>query len=807
MKISMKWLQDYVDAKLTAAELSTKLTSAGIEVDAVEDRAGDFNHVVVGHIKEFGKHPNADRLTLCQVDVGDGKLRQIVCGAKNHKLGDKVVAALVGAVLPGNFEIKQSKIRDVESQGMLCSDKELGLSSEGEGIRILPADAPVGKPFADYMGFDDVVLELSVSPNRADCLSHFGLAREVAALTGSALKKPEAKVKAGSASTKKTIQLEVKEAVLCPRYSGLFIAGVKVGPSPGWLKQRIESVGLKSINNIVDVTNFVMMELGQPMHAFDADQIAGAKIIVEKAKAGEKFKTFDGTELTLTGEELTIRDGSKAVALAGVIGGLNSGVTDATKNIFLESAHFAAESVRRSSRKHGVETDSGYRFSRGTDPEVVILALMRAAELIQQVAGGEVAGDHHDFYPTPYKQKNIAVRKSYVEDRLGYAIDTKKFEEWMKRLGCDVKTSGSDWTITPPAFRVDLNQEVDFVEEFARLNGFEHIPENFPSLSYEPAQHDARYTTEQRLRGILKGEGFAQAVNYGFISSKWQKTILGDVKRLSSLGVPATEQPIAIRNPLNEELDVMRVSLVPGLLKNAIDNIRYGQMSGRQFELGSVFFKEGEEYKEALRIGLVAFGQREEVWVKSQSRPVVYDLKEAVENLLKKLMIYGASVKKIEKNTPEFLHPGQCVSIFVEGRNIGYFGTLHPSLKEQFKLREDVAVGEIDVEKLMRGQPRLPKLKKISKLPSVERDLAFLLPKTMAAADVIQVLEKAGQPYVQSVEVFDVFEGKSVAEDSRSVAFRMIYQNDAQTFTEEDLTKLQNQSIEAVKQKLGVSVR
>jgi len=807
MKISLKWLKEYVDSKLTAADLSTKLTSAGIEVDAVEDRATDFKNVVVGHIKEFGKHPNADRLTLCKVDVGGEKLAQIVCGAKNHKLGDKVVAALPGAVLPGNFEIKLSKIRDVESQGMLCSDKELGLSNESEGIRILPADAPVGKAFADYMGFDDVAMELSVSPNRADCLSHFGLAREVAALTGGTVTKPEPKVKTGSASTKKTIQLDVKEVALCPRYAGLYIKGVKVGPSPAWLKQRIEGVGLKSINNIVDVTNFVMMELGQPMHAFDADQIAGAKIIVEKAKVGEKFKTFDGTELTLSGEELTIRDGSKAVALAGVIGGLNSGVTDKTQNIFLESAHFAAESVRRSARKHGVETDSGYRFSRGTDPEVVVLALNRAAELIQQAGGGEVAGDHHDFYPTPYKPKNIVVRKSYVEDRLGYSLDAKKFEDWMKRLGCNIKSSSDGWTLTPPAYRVDLNQEVDFVEEFARLNGYDQIPENFPVLNYEPSQHDTRYMTELRLRGILKSEGFAQAVNYGFISSKWQKSVLGDVKKLSALGVPASEHPIAIKNPLNEELDVMRVSLVPGLLKNAIDNIRYGQSTGRQFELGSIFFKGEQDYQESLRIGMAAFGQKEEVWVKAQTRPVVFDLREAIENLLKKLMIFGASFKPVEKNAPDFLHPGQCAAVFVEGRNIGYFGTLHPVLKEQLKLREDVAIAEMDVEKLMRGQPRLPKLKKISKLPAVERDLAFLLPKKMTAAEVVPVLEKAGQPYVQSVEVFDVFEGKNVTEGFRSVAFRMIYQSDAQTLTEEDLTKLQNQSIEAVKQKLGVSVR
>ena len=366
MKISLKWLNDYVDVTeffQKPEELAEALTRAGLEVEDIVNRAKDFNHVVVGHILEKDKHPNADKLSLCRVSTGD-VVHQIVCGAQNHKAGDRVIVALPGAVLPGNFAIKKSAVRGVDSAGMLCSLKELGLAKESDGIAILPADAPVGKPYAEYGGYDDINFELKVTPNRADCLSHFGLAREVACLFGKELKAPKAEPKLSAQSTKSAIKLEVKAFDLCPRYTGRYLKGVKVGPSPEWLKHRLESVGLNSINNIVDATNYVMMELGQPLHAFDANFIGGKTIIVDRAKAGEAFITLDGSEIKLTGEELTIRDDKHPVCLAGVVGGKNSGVSDGTTEVFLESAYFVPMSARKTSRTHGIDTDSAYRLDR-----------------------------------------------------------------------------------------------------------------------------------------------------------------------------------------------------------------------------------------------------------------------------------------------------------------------------------------------------------------------------------------------------------------------------------------------------------
>jgi phenylalanyl-tRNA synthetase beta chain len=436
MKISLNWLNDHIDLsdyRERAGEIAALLTAAGLEVEAVEDKSALFRHVVVGRIAQLDRHPNADRLTVCQVDVGEGSLRQIVCGAKNHKAGDKVVVTLPGAVLPGDFAIKKSKIRDVESLGMLASESELGLKKESEGILILPADAPVGEPFAKYFGLDDVTFEINVSPNRADCLSHLGLARELSALLGRPLKTAGVELKTSARlSTKSAIGLEVHDTQLCPRYSARLVDGVKIGPSPAWLRMRLESVGLNPINNVVDVTNFIMMDLGQPLHAFDAARLQGKKIIVAKAEAGEKFKTLDGSELTLSGDELTIRDGERAVCIAGAIGGLNSGVTDSTTSVLIESAHFAMDSVRKTARRHGLQTDSAYRFSRGTDPSGVIRALERASALIQEVSGGEIAADFWDEYPHPRAARPITVSAAYVSQRLGYPVEAAGLKSWLR---------------------------------------------------------------------------------------------------------------------------------------------------------------------------------------------------------------------------------------------------------------------------------------------------------------------------------------------------------------------------------------
>lgn len=811
MKISLQWLNDHIeilDYAEKSAELTKLLTDAGLEVEGVEDMAQSLNHVVVGHIITLERHPNADRLTVCQLDVGDGTPRQIVCGAKNHKAGDKVVVALPGAILPGNFEIKKSKIRDVESLGMLASESELGLKKESEGILILPVGAEVGTPFAAHAGLNDVVFDIKVTPNRADCLSHLGLARELSCLLERPLKTQRVPLKVSSQiHTKKQIKLKVTDAKLCPRYSGRIVEGVKVGPSPGWLKSRLERVGLNSINNIVDVTNFVMMDLGQPLHAFDLASLKGGQIIVGRAEPGEKFKTLDGTELTLTGDELTIRDSSQAQCIAGAIGGQNSGVSDQTKSVFIESAHFAMDSVRKTARRHGLQTDSAYRFSRGTDPSGVIAALDRASQLIEELAGGLASEDYWDEYPSPVLRAPIAITASYVSERLGLTVDSERLVKWLVRLGCEVENQGEELKVTPPNFRMDLEQNVDLVEEYGRLNGYDQIPLNLPAMSYAPLEFDKAYVFEEQVAELARSAGLNQAVNYGFTSSKVQAEILGSIEGYRAVGLDMDPRPIAIQNPLSEDLDVMRISLVPGLLKNLFHNYRHGLNHGRLFELGFVFRRGPEGYEQDARLGFVAWGSAKGLWQKAdEPERVFFDLKARVQVILDRLLI-----SQTQWNTwsepPSLVHPAQAASLFVEGRNIGFVGALHPELALVNKLRVPVAVGELDLKALSRGQPRTVKFKSVSKFPAVERDLAFVMPKSMRSQDVASEIKRTAGAILQSVSVFDVFEGGNLEKDQLSVAYRMVYQDPEVTLSEERLTELQSKIVSNVQKKFSITVR
>lgn len=817
MKISLKWISDFVDvsdALKDPSDLSKSLTRAGLEVEGVEDQGGQFKNVVVGHIKEKGVHPDADRLTLCQVDVGDGKLRQIVCGAKNHKAGDKVVVALPGAVLPGNFEIKLSKIRGVESQGMLSSESELGLSKESEGILILPSDAPVGKPFAEFFGLNDVLIEINVTPNRADCLSHYGLARELSCILNRPLKTLDFSLKGSSGlKVQNKIQLSVPAKEMCPRYMGRYIEGVKVGPSSSWLKERLESVGMNSINNVVDITNYVMMELGQPLHAFDASQIKGAKVIVDKSKAGEMFTTLDGTQLKLTGDELTIRDTENALCLAGVVGGKNSGVTDLTTDIFLESAHFTMDSVRKTSRRFGLQTDSAYRFSRGTDISMVEKALNRAAALLAKECGGKVSEDVWDIYPEQKKTNEIEISVDYVSERLGYPVDAKEFAEWMNRLGLTLKkSSGPNMTFQTPSHRVDLEQDVDLVEEFGRLNGYEKIPEIFPVIETEPLQTDMTYTLHEEVGASLWSYGYSQAVNYGFTSSKKVSEYFSG----STMG----QNLIPLKNPLNEDLDVMRPTLAVGMIENLFHNMRYGNQVGRLFETGFRFSKSEKGILEEGVFALLSWGQLESIWQKPNPKsPLFFEVKGVIETLCRKFQIGGAKgllqeamFSSLEfrpwvESVPAFLHPGQAASIFCEGKTVGYIGALHPALLEAQKISSSAVYVEMEMSAFERAMTRSVKAQTPAKFQAVERDLTFVTPVDMNAQSVIQVIKKTVGELLQSVTVTDVFQGGDLGADKKSLSFRMIYLDKEGTLSEQKLTELQASLISQVEKKLSVKLR
>jgi len=825
MKISLKWLSDYIDIQdyfSKPKDLAALLTGAGLEVESISDQGKQFESVVIGHILKKDQHPNADRLSLCQVSIGDGRVQQIVCGAQNHKQDDRVVVALPGAILPGDFAIKISKIRGVESSGMLCSEKELGLKAESEGILILPQNAPIGKSYAEYMGFDDILFELKVTPNRADCLSHFGLAREIGCLLGRPCALPIESLIEGSQSTKQLVRVEVKNSDLCPRYAGRAMTNLKVAPSPDWLKKRLESVGVKAINNVVDVTNFVMHELGQPLHAFDINEIKGAKIIVDQAKPGEKFTTLDGSEKTLKGEELSIRDQERVIALAGIVGGKNSGIQNETKNIFIEAAYFSASHIRKNARALGIETDSSYRFSRGVNPEAVPLAMNRAAQLIQSLAGGEIASEAYDIYPHAIVKKPIEISLDLLSQRLGFKIEASVFVSWMKRLGCQISDGRStanlatdlgseSWQILPPVFRTDINIDMDLVEEFARLHGYHHIPEALPALHHSPSQDSTSFQNDKRLRRMLVQQGFHQVIHYAFTSEKWQNQILGDVSKLTQYGLRSDAKAVHLMNPLNEELGVMRTSLLPGLIKNVAHNFHNAVHDGRVFEIGFAHFASiGEngqaKYEQETRLAIALWGFDFNLWKKTQNALAAFELKSNLLSLFKKLGINKFSFESKEAPA-EFLHPKQSVALVSETKPIGLMGSLHPNILEDLKIRTDVAVMELNVDKLMQGQPRVLRYAPISRQPFVDRDLSFVMPRDLQAAQVEAVIKQNAGSFLKEIKIVDVFVGGHLKENEQSVSFRLLFQDQNLSLEDAQVNEIRDKIINAVSQRFQIALR
>lgn len=817
MKMSLKWLNDFVDVSefySRPQELADLLTRAGLEVEDIQNKAKDFANVVVGHIKLKDKHPNADKLSLCQVEIAPGKIEQIVCGAQNHKALDKVIVALPGAVLPGNFAIKRSKIRDVESNGMLCSLKELGLATESDGLFILPPDATVGMPYAQYGGYDDIIFELKVTPNRADCLSHYGLAREIGCLINKPVKNPEVQTQFSKDKTTTEVKLKVEDSENCLRYCGRFIKNVKVGPSPDWLKNRLEALGLNSINNVVDVTNYVMHEMGQPLHAFDADLISGRSITVRSAKAQEKFKTLKEQDVTFSGGELLICDNQSVLALAGVIGGLNSGVSEKTTNIFLESANFKAMSVRKASRKHGIETDSAYRFSRGVDPSQTAQIMDRAVALILKVAGGEAFGDAHDIYPNPVKKAAVTIQLQTLTDRLGYLAEAPLFEQFMKGLYCQIEKIKDDkmnptYQVTPPLFRFDLEHEMDLVEEYARLKGYEHITETLPLFGQTPARHDQNYMTQTKMSLFLRSQGFHQAFNYAFTSEVRENKLLGSQASLyTAMGLQTDDKAIRLKNPLNEDLNIMRRSLFTDLWKNITENFHAGNSKGQLFEIGSVFraekTAEQNNYLESRRLILVMWG--EEFGVYANQTPLVYKLKSTCEKLFQSLKISAFSFADIHQ-APPFLHKGQCAQINVEGKNIGYIGSVHPVLLNEEKIRVPVAVMEIHLDQLLAGQPRPVKFKSISVNQPVERDFAFVIDAQKKIGDLTKEIKKSIGANCLDVTCFDVYEGDKLAAGQKSVALRVILSGGNEALTEAMINEDCKKVVLAAEKSVGAKLR
>ena len=804
MIVTYNWLKEFVDFDLSPEDLSHRLTMAGLEVDAMEKIGTGLDSVVVGRLLSVESHPEADRLTLCQVDIGTDTL-QIICGARNHRSGDLVAVAQVGSVLPGNFKIKKSKIRGLHSMGMLCSEKELGLAAESEGILILPAGLQLGEPVFDALGWKDVRYELGLTPNRADCLSVLGVAREVAAIVGSPLRVPSVELQESGAPIQEQTSVEVQEPGLCPRYAARLMTGVSIGPSPDWLVRRLETVGQRSINNVVDVTNLILMELGHPLHAFDFRLLRGRRIVVRCAGEGVEFTTLDSQPRALQPRDLVIADGEGPVALAGIMGGENSEIQPDTVDILLESAYFNPLSIRRTSKRLGIHSESSHRFERGADVDMVPLALDRAAALILEVGGGVLAKGRIDVYCQPILPRRVQLSVRRTNAILGLALDVTEVSVLLRSIGLEVgPVPGGEedlLQVLVPNARHDLEREIDLVEEVARLNGYDRIPVTMPASRMICHGGQGGQQAFRRLRASLVAAGFSEVVNYSFVSpSAWDRVLLsaGDRRR----------ETVHILNPLTEEQSVMRTTLVPSMLDTVARNLSYRCRDLRLFELRPVYHpRSGEELPEE-RYHLVAVlcGRRQpEGWSQVQEMVDFFDLKGMVEGLAADF-----SVKRLGWDSgcsEPYLHPGKTCALLSGETTLGTLGEVHPRVLENFAIDTPVYLLDLDVAAFFAAADPVRAFKPLSRYPDVYRDSAFLVDEEVPAQEVFAVVEKARGPHVEEVVLFDLYRGQGIPEGKKSLAIRVRYRSTEKTLTEAEIGAAHGKIVKALQKNLGVEIR
>ncbi|TLM62526.1 MAG: phenylalanine--tRNA ligase subunit beta [Deltaproteobacteria bacterium] len=804
MKVTLNWLKEYVEFDLLPEVLAHRLTMAGLEVDAMEKLGDGLDSVIVARLDDVRPHPDADRLTLCTVATGSG-IEQVVCGATNHRAGDLVALAQVGTELPGGLKIKKSKIRGQESCGMLCSLTELGLAASSEGILILPPGLELGVPVFAALGLKDVRFELGLTPNRPDCLSVVGVAREVCAMAGSPLKLPQpALAESGPPAAGRT-SVTIEDADLCPRYAARLIEGVRIGPSPEWMVRRLETVGMRSINNVVDVTNFVMMELGHPLHAFDFSYLRGRRIVVRRARDGDRFVTLDGQERLLAGSDLVICDGEGPVALAGIMGGENSEVRPETVDILLESAYFNPSAIRRTSKRLGLHTESSHRFERGADVEMVPLALDRAAALIVELAGGQIAAGMVDAYPATLPKRQLTISAQRTSKLLGMDVDAGEIHKVLNSIGltCDFILDRRDGALTVdvPHFRPDIEREIDLIEEVARLLGYDRIPVTMPvsSLSSQPLPRHLQL--ERRLCDEMASLGFAEVVNYSFVSA-------GSVERLGLAADDPRRRTVQLLNPLTEEQAVMRTTLVPSLLDTAARNIAYRTEDLALFELRPVFQPvPGEELpRESLRLTALLSGRREPLgWAQQSAGCDFFDIKGTVEELLECLNI--GDVRWPSEHGESFYHPGKSCAVEAGSVRLGTLGEIHPEVQRVFDLPQPVYLLDLDAEALFAAAGKHRSFRPLSRYPDVERDSAFLIDEAVSAQQVLDTLSQVRLKDLESIVLFDVYRGTSLPPGKKSLAIRARYRALDRTLTDEIVQGLHGKLVQALQKSLGAELR
>ena len=827
MKVTLNWLKQYVDFDWSAEELRERLNMLGLEVEGMQKISGEFEGIIVAQILSSEKHPNADKLSVCRVADGRGE-RQIVCGAKNYKVGDKVPLILPGASLPAKpgeqpFTIKVSKMRGVESHGMMCSPKELGLAEDAEGLLILPPDAKVGQSFAEHLGraSGDVVYDLEITPNRPDWNSVIGIAREISAVTGNALRIPEIRGQRsevrGQASERveDLVKVRIEDEELCPRYTARVVRGVKIGPSPDWLRQTLERVGIRSISNVVDVTNFVMLETGQPLHAFDYQLLraggdACATIIVRRGQNGELFTTIDGQRRTLTDSMLVIADPRRAIALAGVMGGQDTEINDRTLDVLIESAYFKPQNIRATSKKLDLRTESSYRFERGADVGVCDWANFRAAQLILETAGGQLADGVVDAYPRSIEPRAITLRHEKAAQVLGVDISAAQNAAYLRSLGLEVlsETGAQTCTVRVPTFRVDLKREIDLIEEVCRLYGVGQIPATPPRGAIGTNAYDSVHDQIAEARRILTGLGLNEAQGQTLISR-------------SEVRAAKDDELVALVNPLSSDMDVLRPSLIPGLLDALRHNLHHQTGDVELFEIGRVFRRAADAspggpdrqsasstVREERRVAIALTGHRAKPFWSGDNRDAkldLYDLKGLLEEFFDQFGLRGVAWTNRAEDVPLFL---ESALVQLGGKiTLGEVGQLSPLLAKQFDLRDAVLLAELNFDTLLARRTTTKSFKPLPQFPAIRRDIAMFVPETTTHDAVLNVVKQARMANLERVELFDVFRGGHVPAGQKSMACACTYRHAERTLTDAEANTEQEKLVEQFKQKLQATIR
>lgn len=798
MLVSIKWLKDYVDTQgLAPADLGEKITRSGIEVDAVIDRSHGMTNVVVGYVESCVKHPEADKLSICQVNVGE-ETTQIICGAPNIAAGQKVIVARPGANLPGGMKIKKAKLRGEESNGMICSLQELGIEGKlvpkayAEGIYVLPEDAEVGSDVIANFDLDDTVLELGLTPNRADAMSMLGVAYEVGAILSEDVKLPESSYTEAADSAESMLTLNVDAPEANPLYVAKVIRNIEVKESPMWLQQRLMAAGVRPHNNVVDVTNYVLMEYGQPLHAFDYDSLKTGNITVRQAKEGEKIITLDDTERTLSAHNLVITNGEEPVALAGVMGGANSEVSDSTTTIVIESAYFASGSIRQTSKDHGLRSDASSRYEKGVDPNRVIPAAERAASLIAELAGGEVLAGSLVFDQLDREEKIVKVSPDFINTRLGMKIPFEDMMEILGRLKFNTDAINGQLVISVPTRRQDIQIEEDVVEEIARLYGYDEIPATLPVTEAAPGGLTPYQEKRRIVRKVLEGAGLLQATTYSLTSEK------------SATQFALTEtETTKLLMPMSEERSTLRQSLLPHLLESVSYNTARRMDSVALYETGAVFLKTDDELlneEEHLAIAMTGLWM-DHSWQGEKKEVDFFVLKGIVEGLAKRLGVELA----FERGQMDDLHPGRTAFIMLNGNRVGVIGQLHPNEQKARDLKTTVVM-ELNLSALLDVQSEALVYTPVPRYPSISRDVALVLSKIVEAGTIEAVIRNAGGKLLKDVRVFDLYEGDKMEEGKKSVAFSLTYFDPEKTLTDEEVTNAHEKVLSALTE-VGAELR